>query len=40
MKDWIKAHPILSIMITFATSLIINVISSVVYDIIKYLLTK
>ena len=40
IKDWVKAHPILSLMITFATSLIINVISSVVYDVIRYMLAK
>ena len=40
IKDWVKAHPILSLLVTFMSSVIINVISSFIYDALKLLSEK
>jgi hypothetical protein len=40
IKDWIKAHPILSLIITFLSSILINMVSSILYDAIKWFFEK
>ncbi|MGC1377626.1 MAG: hypothetical protein WA821_15435 [Anaerolineales bacterium] len=38
MIEYVRAHPIWSLVITAATALVLNLLASVIYDLVKYLI--